>query len=590
MKLLAPLIAMLTATGRGNRTRAMVRLLGTFLVAVVVFSVGFHAIMAMEGREFSWWSSVYWTVVTMSTLGFGDIVFESDLGRMYSVVVLLTGSVLILILLPYTFIQFVYMPWREAQRRSRAPRRLPSDVSGHLVVTGLEPMEEALLQRAAMADIPRVLLVEDVDVAISLHDQGYPVMVGALDDPETYRAVRLPQAALLLTARSDTVNTNVVFTAREVTDHGVLVATANSFDSIDVLELAGCDHVLHLGELLGRSFAQRILAPRARSREISGFEDLIIAEAAAAGTPLVGHTLAELDLRQQIGVSVVATWDRGVLRMATPQLRIEQGSVLVLVGRRDQLDAYDALFADTLDDETVDDADADNGHVVILGGGRVGRAAQRALEEAEIDATIVERDPDRIREGHAYVLGDAADRAVLEQAGIDEATAVIVTTHDDAMNIYLTIYCRRLRPEIEILGRVNVDRNLTTMHRAGADVVLSYASTGAAEVWNLLREDSMLVLAEGLLVFRVPLPEGLASRPLADADLPAETGCSVVGIVSDEGRTTTAIDPWRALPASGQLLLIGDERAERRFYERYLSEPGRWWRRWNRPLPTGDRR
>ena len=34
----------------------------------------------MEGREFSWWTSVYWTLVTMSTLGFGDIVFTSDLG------------------------------------------------------------------------------------------------------------------------------------------------------------------------------------------------------------------------------------------------------------------------------------------------------------------------------------------------------------------------------------------------------------------------------------------------------------------------------------------------------------------------------
>jgi voltage-gated potassium channel len=432
------------------------------------------------------------------------------------------------------------------------------------------------LHRAEMAGIPCVLLVEDLDLAISLHDQGYPVMVGALDDPATYRAARLSQAALLVTARSDTANTNICFTAREVTDAGVIVATATSADSIDVLELAGCDHVLQLGELLGDAFARRILAPHARSREISGFEDLLIAEAAATGTPLVGLTLSELDLREQVGVSVVAIWERGLLQMARPGLRIEERSVLVLVGRRDQLDAYDALFVDA---ETEQGDEAPDGHVVILGGGRVGRAAARALREAGIDATIVERLPERIRDEGDYVEGDAADREVLERAGIDRATAVVVTTHDDAMNIYLTIYCRRLRPDVEILGRVNLDRNLSTMHRAGADFVLSYASTGAAEAWNLLREKSMLLLAEGLLVFRVPLSAELAGRSLTDLDIPERTGCSVVGLIGPEGRTTTGVDPTRPLPERGELLLIGDERAEERFYTRFVAEPDRpWWR------------
>ena len=586
MKLLAPLIAMLSAVGGDARTRAMVRLLVVSVLAVVVFSIGFHAIMAMEGRAFSWWSSVYWTLVTMSTLGFGDIVFESDLGRMYSVVVLLAGALLVLILLPFIFIQYVYMPWREAQRQARAPRGVPDDVRDHIIVTGLEPMVDALLQRAAMAGIPRVVLVEDVEAALALSDQGYPAMVGALDEPDTYRAARMEQAAMLLTAGRDTINTNVAFTAREVSDAGIVVGTADSPDSIDVLHLAGCDHVLHLGELLGSSFARRILAPRARSREISAFEDLIVAEAAASDTPLVGHTLAELDLRQQTGVTIVAIWERGELQMATPGLRVEEASVLVLVGRRDQLDAYDALFADQATDADAGGRHEGNGHVVVLGGGRVGRAAGRSLAEAGISATIVEREHARIRPEHDYVEGDAADREVLERAGIGQATAVIVTTHDDAMNIYLTIYCRRLRPDVEILGRVNLDRNLSTMHRAGADVVLSYASTGAAEAWNLLRKGSMLLLAEGLLMFRVPLPTVLASTPLADLDIPEQTGCRVVGIVTPDGRTTTTIDPTRPLPSSGELLLIGDEDAEKRFYETYLAEPRRRW--WPRRAPRSD--
>lgn len=66
----------------------------------------------------------YWTLVVMSTLGFGDITFTSDIGRAFSVLVLLSGVILLLILLPFVFIKF-FAPWMEAQARSRAPRELP---------------------------------------------------------------------------------------------------------------------------------------------------------------------------------------------------------------------------------------------------------------------------------------------------------------------------------------------------------------------------------------------------------------------------------------------------------------------------------
>lgn len=121
MKFIAALAAGAAAPLAGGSLRALVRLVVLLIISILVFSVGFHGIMAMEGREFSWTTSVYWTVVTMSTLGFGDIVFESDLGRLYSIVVLFAGAVLILVLLPFTFIQLVYLPWRVATREARAP-------------------------------------------------------------------------------------------------------------------------------------------------------------------------------------------------------------------------------------------------------------------------------------------------------------------------------------------------------------------------------------------------------------------------------------------------------------------------------------
>jgi voltage-gated potassium channel len=76
---------------RRRRQKTFLALAVVFVVMVTVFSTVFHSLMEYEDREYSWPTSVYWTLTTMTTLGFGDITFESDAGRIFSVVVLLSG-------------------------------------------------------------------------------------------------------------------------------------------------------------------------------------------------------------------------------------------------------------------------------------------------------------------------------------------------------------------------------------------------------------------------------------------------------------------------------------------------------------------
>ena len=87
---------------------------GFLLSVILLFTSLFQVISTYEGQEHSWIAGLYWTLVTMSTLGFGDIVFHTDLGRIFSATVLVTGVVFLLVMLPFTFIQFFYAPWLEA--------------------------------------------------------------------------------------------------------------------------------------------------------------------------------------------------------------------------------------------------------------------------------------------------------------------------------------------------------------------------------------------------------------------------------------------------------------------------------------------
>ena len=96
-----------------------------FLFGIVcLYSVLFHILMQYEGREFSWITGFYWSLTVMSTLGFGDITFHTDLGLFFTLVVLLSGVVFLLILLPFTFVQFFYEPWLEAQQKAKVRKRI----------------------------------------------------------------------------------------------------------------------------------------------------------------------------------------------------------------------------------------------------------------------------------------------------------------------------------------------------------------------------------------------------------------------------------------------------------------------------------
>jgi Trk K+ transport system NAD-binding subunit len=110
--------------------------------------------------------------------------------------------------------------------------------------------------------------------------------------------------------------------------------------------------------------------------------------------------------------------------------------------------------------------------VLVLGAGKVGEAAARQLKTKGVTVFAIDRD-ERAAAGlrgiaDEVLVGDAADRATIERAGIMGAASVLLTTNDDAMNIYLAVYCRRLNPAIRIISRITHERNVEAIHRAGA--------------------------------------------------------------------------------------------------------------------------
>ena len=544
-------------------------ILGIGVLMVVVHSVCFMALTQLEPGERSWIGAVYWTITTMSTLGYGDITFTSDAGRLFSLWVLLSGVVDMLVLLPFFVIQYVVTPWLDRRRAARTPRRVPPALRDHVLLVGSDAVTQTFAARAERSRVPAVVVLEDATLAGELHDQGRNVVVGPLDSAATYRSAGASRARMVVSTLSDTANTNVAFTVRQAAARVPIAVTASKPVSVDVLDLAGADHVLELGAVLGREMASRVLGSTGRFHAIGSFGTTIIAEAAARGTALVGLTLGEALVLLRSRVRILAIMRKGRLRPMAPDVRITDGTVLVLAGLEADLAQWNEQFQCS---EFSEDP------VVILGGGRVGRSASRALSDEGVPNTIIEATPGRVENSYsvlegtasyAVIEGDAADQRVLRRAGLEQASAVLVTPRDDDLNVYLTLFCRRLRPELQVVSRATYERNVATLYRAGADSVLSYATIGATDLWNHAGLSHRVLVAEGNELFLVPRPASLVRRSVRDDEVRRRTGCHIVAVLDEDG--TLGYDTESIPSAPGQLLLLGDRHSEHRFRQLYLG-------------------
>jgi len=553
---------------KNEKAQKNVYLLAKFLfflaLIISIYSVTFHLIMVHEGRYFSWITGVYWTLTVMSTLGFGDITFSTDLGLLFTLLVLMSGVVLLMIMLPFTFIQFFWAPWLEAQKETRTPRSLPDSTKDHIILTNYDPITRNLVDKLKKHNFDYSFVTANQQTATEIFDAGYTIVLGEVDTPETYRKMQAAKAALIVATADDLMNTNISFTVREISENIPIAASADNEHSLDILNFPGNTHIFQFMRMLGTNMAEKTMVVR-QTHIIGQFEQLLIGEFPVRDIDnLAGQTLRQSRLRNRIGLTVIGIWERGEILSPTPETILKQTNILIIAGTKKDFARVNHELA-----MSPEQADSDIG-VLILGGGRVGQAAAEYLEKNDIPYTIVEKRTTVAKRHSHHIHGDAADINTLKEAGIDKARAVIITTHNDAMNIYLSFYCRQLRPDIQIVTRAAEERTISKLHRAGADIVDSSASMGANSIMNLLRPATTSFFSEALNVFMVPTPDTFCGKTLEEIQLREKTRCNLLAIKKGDD-LTTSLNPDTSFNKTEKLILAGSLEAEELFRKEYLE-------------------
>ena len=515
-------------------------------------SIIFHYLMMSENRDYSWITSFYWTATNMSTLGLGDITFQSDIGRLFNIFVSTSGLAYILIFVPFTFLKLF-------QSTERIHRELTGKIRDHVILTEFDHVTQSLIRILEQYNVPYVLLIPNLTEALELMDKGFNVVFGDLDDEETYKKVQIEHSAGAVLTSNHFVNTTATYAIRNVSQYLPIISTADSESAAEVLLNSGSSNVVRLNDMMGKLLARRITAGDALAHEVGSFENLKIAEASVKGTPLVNKTLRETGLRELAGVSVVGIWEKGNFFVPNAGTKISEHSILVLAGSQVQIDLYNEMFCIY---------NLSSGQVFIIGGGEVGLSLSETLIENEIDYKIIETDPAKSTSDKIFV-GDAAEKEMLINAGIMKSPAVVITTGDDNKNIFLTTLIRKLRPDIQIISRSNLDRTVEVLYRAGCDFVLSYASMGANSIFNLLKKGDILMITEGVDIFRVSVPKKLSGKKINESTVREKSGCSIIGITSGKDIKINP-DPKTTMEIGQSIVLIGNVEAETKFFTEFV--------------------
>ncbi|MEF8974737.1 MAG: NAD-binding protein [Halapricum sp.] len=529
------------------------------LIALVgTYTLLYHLGMTyLEGDDHTVFRSFQTVVETFTTTGFGaDAPWETPWMNLFVVAIQLSG-----IGLGFFTLRVIIIPLFTSAEVNLDNRLTPKQ--DHVIVCEYRRDSEVLLEELEELGIDYVLISSDEQEARQLSDDGYAAIDGSPQQAEAFERASIDRAQAVITdAGSATVDT--ILTARSVRPDVEIIALTDDSDLSEIFEETGADSVLSPHSVLGHRLAEKIVSSfrTELGDAVELGEDIELTEVSVErGSALDGVTIRNSGIREETGANVVGAWIDGELELPPdPDVVIRENSVLLVAGEHEALEELSEFTRSATPFERPD-------RVVLAGRGEVGTAAERVLHDAGIETVTIDYDeatePD--------IVGDAGERAVLEDAGVSNAGAVLACVPDDSQNLLTAVQAQAINPDIEVLFRANEMATVSKAFRAGADYVLAIPQVSARMVARELRGEDVLEPASQVRVIRVPAAP-FAGETVESAEIPEQTGCRVVAI-EDESGLTTQIDPGREFDADDRLTLVGTDDAVQEFLKRFDVSP-----------------
>lgn len=291
------------------------------------------------------------TVVLISTVGMGTAPTTAT-GKILAIA-LIAGGVGTLIYVFSTFIEFFVEGYLGELLEERSMKKKISELEGHYLICGYGRVGEQVAKEFSRAGVPFVVVDSNPESISRCKEHGHLCVIGDAADDETLKRARLSKAkGLVACVDSDADNVFVTLSARVLAPDLWIVARANLEESYSKLEKAGANKVISPYAIGGREMATLMLKPM-----VSDYLDVVTGGGEleirveqfklTPGSPVIGKSIRELQIRQRTGAIVLAVRKPGGTfdTNPDPDTTLEENDILIAVGTLSEIQSLEQLFA-----------------------------------------------------------------------------------------------------------------------------------------------------------------------------------------------------------------------------------------------------
>jgi len=325
--------------------RLWIPLLLLFIFILVLGTVGY---VHLEG--WSWFDSLYMTVITMGTVGFGEVHPLSTEGRILTMILIFLG-VTVFVFATTAAAQAIFQKQFFDFFTERKMHQEISKLNKHIIVCGFGRMSRALVKELTDSNAPVVVIDSDPAQIDSARSLGVLAILGDASDEKILMDANIQHAQCLVTLiPRDAENLYIVMAAREIVSDLYIVCRSEDETAEKRLVRAGANRIISPYRAGGQKIARAVLKPYV-------FELMEIANQSSQGaleieeiripdnSPICGKTIKEIDIRKKTNVIILSLVqpDGAVVFNPGAEMSIMPSSTLITLGSQDDLAAFEKI-------------------------------------------------------------------------------------------------------------------------------------------------------------------------------------------------------------------------------------------------------